>query len=94
MVPYLWRWFVNLELLEVHVLNEVYTLELSIWTASGWSLGGRADLFGGRRKMTGAWRTWTQSVSKKRGKFREFSGITVLEFGYARRARLAWRQKT
>ena len=32
---YLWRWLVGLEFLEIHVLNEIYTLKLSIWTTSG-----------------------------------------------------------
>ena len=35
--------------------------------------GGKADLFGGRKRMTGAWRTWKQSASKTEKKIREFS---------------------
>jgi hypothetical protein len=31
---YLWRWLVTLEFLEVQILNEIYTRELSIWVTS------------------------------------------------------------
>lgn len=65
---YLWRWLVGLELLDVQVLDEVYARQSgkSEYLVSrldefwGW-----ADLFGGQRKMRGAWRTWKQSASER-----------------------------
>jgi len=67
-VGYLWRWLVSLELLDVQVLDEVYTRRNSKFEYLASRLGellGWADLFGGRRKMRGAWQTWKQSASER-----------------------------
>ena len=65
---YLWRWLVTLEFLEVQVLNEIYVVKLSICYRVWMYSRQRTDPFGGRKKMTGTWRTWKQSVSEKRAK--------------------------
>ena len=64
---YLWRWLVSPELLDVQVLDEVYARQngkFEYLVSRSGEFWGWADLFGGQRKMRGAWRTWKQSASE------------------------------